>query len=66
MAKIVSLKKPIKEANKAEQREDISLAIKEYEEAIQKDPLAEKVYDRLMILYRKEKDHSKELKLIPV
>jgi hypothetical protein len=64
MAKIVSLKKPIKEANKAEQREDISLAIKEYEEAIQKDPLAEKVYDRLMILYRKEKDHSKELKLI--
>ena len=64
MAKVLSLKKRIKEAYKAEEKEDLSLAIKEYEEAITKDPLAEKAYDRLMILYRKETDYKKELRLI--
>lgn len=64
MAKVLSLKKRIKEAYKAEEKEDLSLAIKEYEEAITKDPLAEKAYDRLMILYRKEKDYKKELRII--
>ena len=64
MAKVVTLKQTIKEAQEAEEKEDISLAIKDYEEAIQKDPLAEKAYDRLMILYRKEKDYKKEFKLI--
>src|SRR4026207_1627391 len=64
MAKVVTLKKIIKEAEEAETKEDISLAINDYEEAIQKDPLAEKAYDRLMILYRKEKNYKSELKLI--
>jgi hypothetical protein len=64
MAKVVTLKETIKEAQEAEEKEDISLAIKDYEEAIEKDPLAEKAYDRLMILYRKEKEYKKELKLI--
>ncbi|MDB5223560.1 MAG: hypothetical protein JWN83_2227 [Chitinophagaceae bacterium] len=64
MAKIVTLKQTIKEAHKAEEKENISLAIKDYEEAIQKDPISERAYDRLMILYRKEKDYKKELKLI--
>ncbi|MDB5198814.1 MAG: hypothetical protein JWO92_777 [Chitinophagaceae bacterium] len=64
MAKVLSLKKTIKEANKAEEKEDTALAIKDYEEAIKTNPLTEKAYDRLMILYRKEKDYKKELKLI--
>ena len=63
MGKVLSLKKTIKAADKAEETEDFSVAIKDYEEAIQKNPLAEKSYDRLMILYRKEKDYKKELKL---
>lgn len=63
MAKIVSIKETIEEAEDAEEK-DISQAIKEYEEVIQKDPLAEKAYNRLMILYRKEKDYKKELRLI--
>jgi DNA-binding SARP family transcriptional activator len=48
----------------AEEKEDISVAIKDYEEAIKKDPLAEKAYNRLMILYRKEKDYKNELRTI--
>ena len=64
MAKVIAIKKIIEYADNAEEKEDIPLAIKDYEEAIQKDPLREKAYDRLMILYRKEKDYKKELKLI--
>ena len=64
MAKVVTLKQTIKEAQQAEEKEDISLAIKDYEEAIQKNPLAERAYDRLMILYRKDKNYKKELQLI--
>jgi len=64
MAKVVSLKKTIEEAQEAEEKKDVALAIKDYEEAIAKDPLSEKAYDRLMILYRKEKDYKSELKLI--
>jgi DNA-binding SARP family transcriptional activator len=64
MAKIVTLKAKIEEAEDAEEKDDISTAIKDYEEAIAKDPLAEKAYDRLMILYRKEKEYKKELRLI--
>ena len=64
MGKLVTLKQTIKEAKAAEEKEDVSLAIKDYEEAIQKDPLAEKAYDRLMILYRKDKNYKKELQLI--
>ena len=64
MGKVVTLKETIKEALRAEEKEDVALAIKDYEEAIQKDPLAEKAYDRLMILYRKDKNYKKELQLI--
>lgn len=63
MAKVFTIKEKI-EAGEAEEKEDISVAINNYEEAIKEDPLAEKAYDRLMILYRKEKDYKKELKLI--
>jgi tetratricopeptide (TPR) repeat protein len=64
MAKVLSIKKTIEEADEAEEKEDIPLAIKDYESAIQADPLLEKAYDRLMILYRKEKNYKKELQLI--
>jgi tetratricopeptide (TPR) repeat protein len=64
MAKVVSIKRTIEEADEAEEKEDISLARKDYEEAIKMNPLAEKAYDRLMILYRKEKEYKKELQLI--
>ena len=64
MAKVVTLRKKIQEAYQAEEKNDIALAIKDYEEAIVKDPLAEKAYNRLMILYRKEKNYKSELKLI--
>ncbi|HUS02782.1 MAG TPA: hypothetical protein VMY77_13685 [Chitinophagaceae bacterium] len=64
MAKVLSIKKTIEEADDAEENEDIPLAIKDYEEAIKSNPLLEKAYDRLMILYRKEKDYKKELGLI--
>lgn len=63
MAKVVAIKKIIEEANRAEGK-DIFIAIKEYEEVIKKNALAEKAYDRLMILYRKEKEYKKELRII--
>ena len=62
MAKVVTLKK-IKE-DEVEEKEDFGTAIKEYEEAIKKNALAEKAYDRLMILYRKEKNYKKEFRII--
>ena len=64
MAKVIAIKKIIEGAENAEEKEDIPLAIKDYEAVIQKDPLREKAYDRLMILYRKEKDYKSELRLI--
>lgn len=53
----------MEEGAEAEQ-ENIQVAKEDYEAAIKNDPLAEKAYDRLMILYRKEKDYKSELKLI--
>ena len=64
MAKVLSLKKTIEEANEAEEKKDTSVAIKDYEEAIKLNPLAEKAYDRLMIIYREEKDYKNELRII--
>lgn len=63
MAKVITIKQKLEEASEEEEA-DSSIAIKEYEEVIKADPLAEKTYDRLMILYRKEKYYKKELKLI--
>ena len=63
MAKVFTIKQKIEEAGEAEETDNPE-AIRGYEEVIEKDPLAEKAYDRLMILYRKEKDYKKELKLI--
>lgn len=54
----------IKEARKAEEDAEIKDAIDLYEKAIKQKPVLEQPYGRLMILYRKEKQYSKELKVI--
>jgi tetratricopeptide (TPR) repeat protein len=54
----------IKQAKEAENEGDIETAIKLYEKAIRQKPLIEQPYNRLMILYRKEKEYNKELKVI--
>ena len=50
-------------AEKAE-KTDPSSAIEIYQEILKKDPLQTNAYDRLMIMYRKEKDYKKELSVI--
>ena len=52
--------------SKAEEAEktDPSAAIETYKQIVEKDPLQTRAYDRLMILYRKEKDYKKELSII--
>jgi len=62
MAKIVTLKNIVEREEK--NAPDVSTAIKEYETLLQANPLAEKAYDRLMIIYRKEKEYKNELKII--
>jgi len=50
-------------AEEAEKTDPIS-AIETYQEILKKDPLQTNAYDRLMIIYRKEKDYKKELSVI--
>lgn len=59
-----SVKSTIDKAKNAELGKDLSAAAELYEEAIKEDPLNEYAYDRLMIIYRKQKEYKKELKLI--
>lgn len=54
----------LKEAKESEDTEDIFTAIELYEKAIKQKPLLEQPYNRLMILYRKDKDYKKELRVI--
>lgn len=50
-------------ANEAE-KSDSSSAVEMYNEVLEKDPLQTHAYDRLMIIYRKEKNYKKELSVI--
>ena len=50
-------------ANEAE-KSDPSSAIELYNRILKKDPLQTAAYDRLMILYRQEKNYKKELSII--
>jgi IS4 transposase len=52
------------EAKTAEAEENNEQAIRLYEQIVKADDLNEFAYNRLMVLYRKEKDHAKEIKLI--
>lgn len=54
----------IKEAGLAEEDGDLVKAIGFYEQAIRQHPMEEKPYARLMVLYRKSKDYSNELRVI--
>jgi tetratricopeptide (TPR) repeat protein len=54
----------IKNAREAEKDGDMDLAIELYEKAIKQKPVLEQPYDRLMVLYRKEKEYNKEIKVI--
>jgi tetratricopeptide (TPR) repeat protein len=61
---VKSLHELLAEAKQAEQNEDISEATKLYERAIKQAPTDERAYNRLMIIYRKEKEYDAELKVI--
>lgn len=54
----------IKEGVLAEQDGEPEKAISLYEEAIKQNPLEEKPFNRLMTLYRQEKEYEKELRVI--
>lgn len=64
MAKILTIKQSIEKGIDAEETHDTNAAITDYEDAIKNNPLAEKAYDRLMIIYRKKKNYKSELRLI--
>ena len=51
-------------AGEAEKNNDHPLAIKLYREALKEDPLHIHSYDRLMKIYRQEKDYKKEVAII--
>jgi hypothetical protein len=46
------------------EKTDPALAADLYQQVLKKDPLQTHAYDRLMILYRKEKNYKKELSVI--
>jgi tetratricopeptide (TPR) repeat protein len=54
----------VKEAREAETNDDPEMAIKLYQKAIKMEPHNELPYNRLMILYRKQKQYKEELDLI--
>jgi tetratricopeptide (TPR) repeat protein len=54
----------IKEAREAEQDQDMELAVKLYQRALKKEPHLPLPYERLMILYRKQKKYAEELALL--
>jgi tetratricopeptide (TPR) repeat protein len=61
---VKSLHDLLADAKLAEENDDIPEAVKLYERAVKQAPTDERAYNRLMILYRKEKDHDAELKII--
>ena len=51
-------------AKELESQEDPEKAVSAYEKAIKENPLNEYAYDRLMIIYRKNKEYKKEKAVI--
>lgn len=64
MPKKESHKSLLERAHQQEAADDLPAAIKLYEEAIQNDPLTIAAYNRLMVIYRKQKEYKKELAVI--
>jgi tetratricopeptide (TPR) repeat protein len=54
----------ISEARLAEEEKDLDRAAELYERAVRQKPLEEEPFDRLMIIYRKQKKYREELKLV--
>ena len=59
-----TLKEILREAKEAENTENIEDAIRLYQEAISTDELNEHAYNRLMMLFRRQKEYKKELRII--
>jgi tetratricopeptide (TPR) repeat protein len=59
-----SYKDLIKKAEEAEDDEQLDEAVKLYREAMKVEPSYELPYNRLMIIYRKQKNYKEELKII--
>lgn len=57
-------KELLEEAKHAEANEELETAEKKYEQLIRQDPHHEFPYDRLMVIYRRQKRYEDELKLI--
>lgn len=54
----------IKEARQAEQDQDAELAVKLYQRAMKKEPHLALPYERLMVIYRKQKKYADEFALL--
>ncbi|HMH32514.1 MAG TPA: bacterial transcriptional activator domain-containing protein [Puia sp.] len=54
----------LREAREMESGEDPEMAVAEYQKIIRAHPLKEEAYERLMIIYRKTKQHKKESAII--
>jgi tetratricopeptide (TPR) repeat protein len=59
-----TLKDILSHAKELEHEQNIEEAIALYKKAIKKDTLSEDAYNRLMILFRKQKDYKQELHII--
>jgi tetratricopeptide (TPR) repeat protein len=57
-------KELLAKAKAAEEKEDWNEAIKNYQQVVKQDPHYELPYDRLMVIFRKQKRYEDELKLI--
>jgi len=64
MNSATSYKDLITRAQEAESNNNLDEAIKLYKKAITLEPSYEFPYDRLMIIYRKQKNYKEELKII--
>jgi tetratricopeptide (TPR) repeat protein len=61
---VKSLHDLLADAKEAELEDDLPEAIKLYERAVKQAPTDERAYNRLMVIYRKEKEYESELKVI--
>jgi len=59
-----SYKDLIKKAEEAEDNEQLDEAVRLYRETMKVEPSYELPYDRLMVIYRKQKNYKEELKVI--
>ncbi|WP_143305147.1 hypothetical protein [Chitinophaga vietnamensis] len=64
MARKASNKNLLEEAHQAEADGNLKAAVTLYRRALRIDPLTVAAYNRLMIIYRKQKDYIKELDII--